>query len=293
MQKQSATTTMRNLPAYAEGYVKSYLDRGVSIAFDAQYDPYFTLYPESTYTDLFQNEIDGINALSDRARNGSPLVKKGTTLISKTLSGDYLDGTKPAFQTMLLNSGIKPSNTFESQVRNKLGGSLYGIGDFSTENLSQKLAEILPGRYNNRATASIYKGGYDLERNNQDIVIDKAITYSKESIKDAKYLINAGLHRRSWQQGKHKDDYEKWFESQVLTINRTEVLGNTVRSLVGTQGKKTTPIHVISKAVTIAMGAASGAITGAVIGSYFPVIGTAMGAIVGAIAGGALAYFSS
>ena len=293
MQKQTSTTTMKNLPAYAEPYVRSYLDRGVSVAFDAQYDTYFSLYTEPTYLDLTTDEIDGIEALASRARNGSPLVIKGSSNITETLSGGYLEGGKPEFQTTITSATVKPSTTYDSKIKSRMGGSLYGIGDFSNDNLAHRLSNNLVNRYNEIAAASIYKSNYDSERNNQNTVLPKAVEYSKESIKDAKYLINAGMHRRAWQHGQYKDAYEKWYESQVLITNRTEVLGNTIRALVGTQGKKTTPIRIISKAVTVAMGAASGAITGAIIGSYFPVIGTAIGAVIGAIVGGALAYFSS
>ena len=178
---------MKNLPDYAKPYVKSYLDRGVSVAFDAQYDTYFSLYTEPTYLNLTTNEIAGIEALENRARNGSHLVIKGASNITETISGGYLEGRKPEFQTTITSATTKPSTTYNSKIKSRMGGSLYGIGDFSNDNLAHRLSNNLVNRYNEIAAASIYKVNYDSERNNQNTVLPKAMEYSKESIKDAKY----------------------------------------------------------------------------------------------------------
>ena len=285
---------MKNLPPYAEPFVRSYLEKGNAIAFDTAYDSFFTVYPDETWAPLFQNEINGIEALADRGRNGSPLITKGTKVITDILDGSHLVGNKPQFQDMLTKTTTKPSNMFETQIRNRVGGSLYGIGDFSAKNQAQDFTSSFSKRYNERAAASLYKDSYDIERINQSRILPKAIDYSKESIKNAEWLRRAGVYYRAWLQGSHEENYKKWYEGQVLEVNRTELLGNTIRALVGTHSKKTVPFRVISKAVTVGMGMASGAMTGGYIGSHiYPGTGTVIGAVVGAIVGGVVAYFLS
>lgn len=284
---------MQGLPSWAEEYVKSYLSKGNNIAFSTTYDSFFSVYPEETWAPLFQNELDGIEALADRGRNGSPLITKGTKVITDIIDGSHLVGNKPQFQDMLTKTTTKPSNMFETQIRNRVGGSLYSIGDLSANNQAYNLTALISKRYNDRAAASLYKDSYDTERVNQSRILPKAIDYSKESIKNAEWLRKSGVHYRAWLSGSYTENYKKWYEGQVLEVNRVEVLGNTIRALVGTHSKKTVPFRVISKAVTVAAGAASGALSGAIIGSYYPIVGTVLGAIIGAIVGGVVAYFSS
>ena len=290
---KNSTTTMIGVPAYAEPFVRSYLEKGNAIAFGAAYDSFFTVYPDETWAPLFQNELDGIEALATRGRNGSPLITKGTKVITDIIDGSHLEGNKPQFQDMLGKSTTKPSNIFETPIRSRVGGSLYGIGDFSANNQAFVLTAPISKRYNDRAAASLYKDSYDIERVNQSRILPKAIDYSKESIKNAEWLRRSGVHYRAWLQGSHEENYKKWYEGQVLEVNRVELLGNTIRALVGTSSKKTVPFRVISKAVTVGMGMASGALTGVYIGSYWPGAGTIIVAVVGAIVGGVVAYFSS
>ena len=292
--KGTSTTTMRNIPKYAESYVRSYLDRGVSIAFDAQYNASFTAYTEPTYTDLFQNEIAGIEALATRGRNGNVGINKGFTLITDALAGDYLPGNKAEFQTMLTDATSKPANIYEYQIRNLLGGTLYNTGDLSGENVAYNITSVISTRINDTAAALMYQNNYDSERIIQDGLLRQGIEYSKESVKDAEWLRKAGMFYRVWQQGQYEDSYKIWFEGQVLQVNRIEVLGNTIRSLVGTQSKKTAPFYRPSPAVgaiggAMAGGAAGGAMAGAIWGEAAGPYGVAAGAVIGGVVG----YLSS
>ena len=292
--KGTSTTTMRNVPAYAEPFVRSYLEKGNAIAFDTAYDSFFTVYPDETWAPLFQNEINGIEALATRGRNGSVVIDKGGTVITDSLDGDYLEGSNTAFQAMLVDATTKPSNTFESQIRNLLGGTLYNIGDLSVENQAYNLTSIMAARYNNRAAASMYKNNYDMERINQDRVLHQAAEYSKESVKNAEWLRKSGMFYRVWLQGSYENSYKNWFEGQVLEVNRVEVLGNTIRALVGTQSKKTAPFYRPSPAAGViggmmAGGAAGGMMAGAMWGKSAGPYGVAAGAVIGGVMG----YLSS
>ena len=286
--KGTSTTTMRNIPTYAEGYVRSYLDRGVSIAFDAQYNASFTAYTEPTYADLFQDEIDGIAALATRGRNGNGSINKGFTLITDSLDGDYLPGNKAEFQAMLTDATNKPTTIYENQIRNLLGGTLYNTGDLSGENVAYNITSAISTRTNDTAAALMYQNNYDRERIIQHGLLRQGIEYSKESVKDAEWLRKAGMFYRVWQQGQYEDSYKIWFEGQVLQVNRIEVLGNTIRSLVGTHSKKTVPFYRPSPAVGVIGGAMSGAATGAMLSG-----GNPYGIAAGAVIGGVVGYLSS
>lgn len=256
----TSTSTMRNIPEYAVPYVQSYLIRANSIAFDTSYNSYFTAYTGSTYADLTTKELNGITAMADRGRNGSAIITKGNNVISDITSGTLLPGNDAKFQAALTDSTNKPSNTFESNIRNLLGATLYLVGDLSGENIAFDLTSTMAARYNDRAAAVMYKTNYDNERRRQNSILNDALIHGVEDIKNAELLRKAGLTYRIWLQGKYEDNYRKFFEGEVLTVNRTEILGNSIRALVGTQRKTVTQFQKPS-----------------MMGSILPLVGMAAG----------------
>ena len=283
---QQATTTMKNIPAYAEEFVKSYLLRSNDIAFNAEFSEFFTAYTGDTSAPMLTNELEGITKLATRGRSGSLEVAKGNTVITNVMDGVYLSGATVDFQAMLTKATTKPSNTFETQIRNLLGGSLYLMGDSSNKNQAFILTAPIAARYNDRALASMYETNYRTERDNQNRLLPKAIEYAQESIKDAEWLRKAGLYYRVWLQGSYEDSYKKFYEGEILSVNRVEVLGNSIRALVGTQRKTTAPFYRPSPI----MGMASGAMSGAAAGFMFS--GNPIGAVIGGVAGGILGLLS-
>ncbi|MCR4293619.1 MAG: hypothetical protein NUV76_12170 [Candidatus Kuenenia sp.] len=290
--KSQSTTTMKNIPVYAEVYVKDYLLRANSIAFDAANDQYFTAYTGETYAPMLTNELDGINKLATRGRSGSLEVTKANSVITNVMDGIYLSGATVDFQAMLTNATTKPSNTFETQIRNLLGGSLYLVGDSSNENQSFALTTPIAARYKDRALALMYETNYRNERDNQNRLLPKAIEYAQESIKDAEWLRKAGLYYRIWLQGSYEDSYKKFYEGEILSVNRVEVLGNSIRALVGTQRKTTAPFYRPSPIVSMVGGAMSGAAMGAMLAAPTGGLSVLAGALIGGGAGGILGLFS-
>ena len=293
--ESQSTTTMKNIPAYAEEFVKSYLLRSNNIAFNTEFDQYFTAYTGETYapiqTPLKTNELDGINKLATRGRGGSLEVAKGNTVITNVMDGVYLSGATVDFQAMLTNATTKPANTFETQIRNLLGGSLYLMGDLSNENHASSLTAPIVARYNDRALASMYETNYRTERDNQNKLLPKAIEYAQESIKDAEWLRKAGLYYRVWLQGSYEDSYKKFYEGEILGVTRTEVLGNSIRALVGTQRKTTAPFYRPSPIMGMATMGMAGAALGAALALPTGGLSVLAGALIGGGAGGILGLF--
>lgn len=295
----TSTTTMRNIPSYAESYAQSMIGRAYDLAYNSVYDSYFTQYSGSTYVNIndvsYPNELSGINALATRGRNGNATIIKGITHLQSILDGDYLLGTKTEFTSMLNNVTGKPNQSFADYIRPELGGSCYLVGDLSAENHAQTLVDsIIPTRYNDRALAFIYNENWKTERGNQDRAIAAGTEYAKQSIDNAEYLRKAGLYYRVWLQGSYEDAYKLWYEGQILPITREEMLGNRIRALVSTHGKKTVPYYRPNRTATVASGMLTGAIAGGQVGFMAGgMYGAVIGGVIGAVVGGGAAYAAS
>lgn len=290
MQGASGPTTSvaTNLPSYAIIDATNYLNQALAISgkntdgstnatYDADFvayvvagNPAYTDYPTesvttgtsiptnvSTYADLPVNERDGITALASRGRNHNATITKGITLVQDIESGNYLPGITANFQTALANITGKPTVSFAT-IRTLLGGPSYLIGDLSGENQAYMLTAATPTRYNDRASGAVYNDNYQSERSIQDTAIKVGLAYSHQSIEDAELLRKAGMYYRLWNQGYYEDLYKKWKEGQVLKLRRPEVVGNAIRTLVGSQTTTTGQYHRPSPLVGIAGGALAG-----------------------------------
>src|SRR5574343_378561 len=85
------------IPDWARADFTTFLNR--SRAYSEKHSKVLTLYTyagsipneNDTYAKRNQDEIDGINALATRARNGSAIVLKGRSLVFKNLNGDNIN----------------------------------------------------------------------------------------------------------------------------------------------------------------------------------------------------------
>lgn len=276
-----STTTVKNLPLYAEPFVKDYLLRASELSKTG-----LSKYTEPTYADQQQEEKDGINRLATRGKNGSPEIDKSIDYIENLLDGEYLTGARAEFTTMVSTISTNNTQSFLNDIKSRLGAKVLLMGDLSNENHSQDLVANTTTRYINRLNAELFKNNYDIERKHQTFGLDYGIPFASQDVKDAEVLRVAGLYAREYQQGSYIDLYSRFYENEALIVRSLDILGNAIRSMVGTQSSKTEPYYRPSPVGSIMGGAMAGAGIGATYGSYSGnpyAIG--IGAAVGAIAG--------
>lgn len=287
--KGTSTTVMKNLPSYADSSVLGFLNRAVTLSNEA-----YQLYTGPTYAGQNADEVDAVSRLATRGRNGNTTVSKGATHLEAVLDGGYLAGTHAGFTSLQIKALGKPSASFTASVAPKLGASAYIMGNPLSENIAEDLAVNTVSRYANRSSAMLFLKNREFERNMQNHSLEHGITYAGESAKDAEYLRLAGLYAREYSQGSYEDLYKTWYEQQVANVRRLEILGNAIRSLVGTQEADSEQYARMSPWVGAAGGAmAGGAAGGAIAGAAWGQGAGPYGVVVGAVIGGAIGYFSS
>lgn len=259
----TSTTTMNNIPSYAQDELQSYITRANSIAFNSEWDGYYSQYSATnalaltltsydgatglkgtTYANLSTAEQAGITNLAARGRYPNTTITKAKTFIANILNGNYLLCTNAEFTTMLNDVTGKPNQSFADNIRPLLGATCYLIGDLSAKNQAQTLVDsIIPTRYNDRILAYIYNMVYRAERVYQSDALVYGAEYARTEVQDAEYLRNAGLYYRIWQQVGLEDNYKMWYEGQVLPINRKEVAGHSISVLTSTYKRTTEPYN--------------------------------------------------
>lgn len=302
--KGTATTVADKLPAYVKKYIysgiksvdddghseyeevhgkKGYLPWAEDLA-DSKDDDDLWKYDDETYADQDAYETTGIKNLATRGKNGDDLiVNKAIPYLEEVLDGNYLEGTRTAFTTMLGNVTDKPKSTLED-ILEEIGTSVYVVGDFSSSNLAKE--SVADTKYYNRIASLVKAQNYKSERRRQEHALSYGIEYGKQSVVDAELLRMSGLYKREYKQGKLEDAYKNKYDNLITKVRRLEILGNAVRSLVGSQEATTRPYYRPSPVVGILGGAMAGGAAGFMLGGP-------PGAAIGAAAGGLLGALSS
>lgn len=274
----SSTTTIDKLPDWIEDqFAEKYLEWALNLYNDKdKFDP----YEGQTFADQNDNELDGIANLATRGRNGDILITKGETYINNVFDGYYLDGNNADFDEVVDNVINKPKRTMRNDIMGRLGGTLFYAGDNSGVNLPRSF--VSDTKYYTRASKLLYAENYRDESDRQDRDLEYGIEYGKQDVVDAEILRTAGLYQREYNQGALEDAYRVYYEEQTAWIRKLDVLGNAIRTIMGTQTAIDKPYYRPSQMTGIMGGAMAGAAVGTMIA---PGIGTGIGAGLGAVLG--------
>lgn len=288
--KGSSTTTVKNLPAYAEPYAKTFLEGAEVLSNEA-----YTNYPDQTYANQATGEIAAIAKLVARGSGGNALIDKSIVYLEAVLDGDYLLGTYSKFTDLLSTISSKTTAEFAT-INNLLGGKPYVIGDLSGDNLAQEMSTTTAATVLTRNEKILYNKNYITERQLQNEGIAHTIEHGKQAIVDGEILRTAGTLQRQYDHGYYMDLYKEWYDDQIGEIKRLEILGNGIRALVGTQVTTTKPYYRPSKTAAMIGGALSFAVMGSQAGSSMATSSALAGgasAIEGATAGSAGGWYGA
>lgn len=273
----SSTTTVKRLPDYAQPYAKDYMIRAEQLSLTA-YSPYTpdTIAPQS------QDEIDALIAMVARGKDGDPVMNEAVILMELILNGAFLLGTRQAFIDMW-SAVQSPLATEINALKGLIGNdTLYYVGAPISENRVTDELATYATTVMDRLEKKLYRVNYDTEREAQSVAAGAAPGIGRYGIIDAEVLRAGGLYQREYDQAVLHDLYRKFLEIEEGQIKQLDILGNSIRAMVGTQTSSTKPYYRPDKTA----GTVGGAISGAVVGSQIlPGWGTVIGAVVGGVLG--------
>jgi hypothetical protein len=225
------STTYTNLiPTYIPGmqaWAVQYLADALALSV-ANFVP----YPGETYAPQDINEIYGALAMAYRGA-GSDIEADGETHLQKLYDGGYL-GTSPylddTYQKLVdeLKQAMEESTlpSIRDAHAFSFGGSEHNAEETKA---AQKAMEVI-----NSITDKVYYDDHRTERRVQDAGLSHAVPFGQRGIRDAEMLRQAGLYAREYLQGSYADNWNKWNENQILPIRNLNIVGNAIRTILGT-----------------------------------------------------------
>lgn len=251
----STETTSVNLFAGYEPFVKTYLQTMWNISRDT------TLFDYTAPTYAIQNadEIEGLSRLATRATNGSPVIARGETLLRDTFDGTKLN-SNPKLDDLFARQKEALIQEFEEETLPRIDSNANlsnAYGSSGHQILQAKAAEAVFSKITSLAYG-IYSHGYWAERAIQAASVGLGIPYGNSGVKDTEVLRQVGLYKREYTQGAREDTFKRtragvdgrFFGDRH--VKRLEILGNAIRTIMGSHVTTVEPLYLPNKFTQIA-----------------------------------------
>ena len=253
VQSVTYTNLLPDYIANVQGWAVLYLDTAAQLSVNT-----FVAYTGTMYAGQNQDELDGITAVAARGTSGSPIEASGEAYLGKVFS-DALLSANPnadlAYQRLI----DEAMQTFQEEVLPGIRDSFAFAFGGSDHNIEEAKAAEKVMDFINQTGRKVYYDDYAKERKSQDKSLDHAIPYGMRGVRDAEMLRAAGVYAREWQQGEYMDAWNQWNENQILPMRNLDILGNAVRTILGTQRTATTKYYKPPAFAQIAGAALAGA----------------------------------
>lgn len=218
-----------------------------------QFRPSLFSLPATTYATQNADELEGISRLATRARNGSSVISAGETVLRDTYDGLKLTGN-PKLDSLWTRRKEEVVQEWDEETLPRIDSIANLNGAFGSSGhhvLQAKEAEKVMKRLAAIAY-EIYGQSYFAERVIQQAALGLGIEYGTQDIKDAEMLRQVGLYKREYSQGAREDAYKRSLADIDMQIMRLEVLGNSIRTVMGSYVTRTSQLFYPSKFAEIA-----------------------------------------
>ena len=207
-----SSTTTQSIPGELVPLANAYVDKAVNLGRTG-----FTPYTGQRYADLNQTQQQGLDAITQRATQGSQTVNNAEGQLNQIIAGGntnpYLDSMVDRaqqnvisnFNTGAVNSGSFGNSGLQEQFQK-------GLGDVATQ---------------------MYGQAYDQDRARQMHGIGMAQQFGNQPYNDAQQLLNAGQIQQDQAQQKLDFGYQQFSDQQNLPYRQLAAMAGPFGSNLG------------------------------------------------------------
>ena len=264
------TTTVNKTdpPDEVKPFLAPYVQRGFALS-DKPYEG----YGGQRIASMTPEQNLGLGFTTQRAMQGSPLMRETQNQAMQTARGDFLSPDSNPFLRQNVNTALNDVQTRVNSQFNRPGA--YG-GSAHQELMTRNLGET---------AGQLYGQNYTNERTNQQRAMAFAPQLAETDYRDAQALLGVGDVYRENSQDQLNMAYEDFLARQQFPYQQVNYAGDVLARSMGGGGTSTQtgPNPFRSNR---AAGALGGAASGAALGSMImPGLGTAIGAGAGGLLG--------
>jgi hypothetical protein len=206
----NGTTQTSSMPDWAVPYAKGYLDQTAQIASQ----PY-QAYGGQRQAGLNQTQYAGLDAIQNRAMNGSPLMDAASQTLQNTAGGGYLNSNPYLDQNVnaAMQNTVKNYQLATAPQRDRQMASSGSFGNSGVQQMQLEDQRQLSNNLGNMAS-QMYGQNYANERQLQQQSLSMAPSYANQDYLDAAQLMGAGNILQNNQQAGLNQDYQNWLDAK-------------------------------------------------------------------------------
>lgn len=220
-----STSTVNSIPDWAVPYGQNYLQRAAQVA-----DLPYQQYSGQRTAGLNQAQLGAMNAVQQRAANGSPITNASGQMLQDTAAGQYLGAGNPYLTQQIDAANADTVRAYNLATRPQQQAQEAQSGSFGNSGLQQMQLEQqrqLGQTLANTSNAMRYQN-YSAERGNQMQAAGLAPTYAAQDYTDAQQLLNVGNQAQQAEQAGLDTQYQDWANAQNYPRQQLQTMGNAL-----------------------------------------------------------------
>lgn len=207
-----SSTTQQNIPEELKGLAKKYAADAIALS-DQEYTP----YGGQRFADLNGTQQQGIDAITQRAMNGSATVNNAEGQLNQIIAGG---NTNPYLDQMVGRA--------QDSVRSQFNTGAVNSGSFGNAGLQQQFQEGLGD-----VATQMYGQAYDGDRARQMQGIGMAQQFGNQAYQDAGQLLNAGQLQQDQAQQGMDFNYQQFQDQQNDPYKKLAAMSGVFGSFPG------------------------------------------------------------
>lgn len=209
---EGSSTTVQNIPDELKPLATKYASDAIALSNQG-----FTPYSGERFADLNQTQQQGLQAIQDRALNGSQTVSMAEQQLQNNIQGGQ---TNPYLDAMVGRA--------QDSVRSQFNTGAVNSGSFGNSGLQEQFAKQLGD-----TASSMYGNAYETDRNRQMQSIGMAQQFGNQAYTDAGQLLNAGQIQQDQAQQGADFNYQQFQEQQNLPYKNLAAMSGVFGSMPG------------------------------------------------------------
>ena len=215
-----ASTTTQNIPEELRPLAARYSQDAIALS-DREYTP----FTGERFADLNQTQQQGLDAITQRATQGSQTVNNAEGQLNNIIAGG---NTNPYLDSMVGRA--------QDSVRSQFNTGAVNSGSFGNSGLQEQFQQGLGD-----VASQMYGQAYDGDRSRQMQGIGMAQQFGNQAYTDAGQLLNAGQIQQDQAQQQRDFGYQQFQEEQNDPYRRLSAMAGVFQGAPGQSSTTTNP----------------------------------------------------
>lgn len=223
------STTVQSIPVELKPLAEAYTQKAIGLG-----NQPFQAYYGQRYANPTGAENAGLNMITNRAIQGSPLMNQASSQLQDTIQGKFVNANPYLPQSIADAQGdlLRSYNLMQKPAWDKAMQSSGSFGNSGVAEYAQNSQNDLMKNLG-RIGTDMRMGAYNTERGYQQAAMSMAPQFANQAYTDANNLLNAGAYARNFDQQNRDFAFQQYQDQQNLPYKQLAAMSGVFGSNLG------------------------------------------------------------